>query len=89
MFTKEDDINKKILLVKTILNHIYEILTLFKPLMERMIKMEEAKEFKKNGTFDRAASLFGEISDLCKKIENGSIRVIGEPLFDPEEVYNK
>ena len=72
MFTKEDDINKKILLVKTILNHIYEILTLFKPLMDRMIKMDEAKEFKKNGTFDRAASLFGEISDLCKEIENES-----------------
>jgi len=34
--------------------------------------MEEAKEFKKNGTFDRAAFLFGEISDLCKEIEHGS-----------------
>jgi len=72
MFIKEDEINKKILLVKDILNHIYEILTLFKPLMDRMIKMEEAKEFKKNGTFDRAAFLFGEISDLCKEIENSS-----------------
>ena len=40
--------------------------------MDKMIKMEEAKEFKKNGTFNRAAFLFGEISDLCKEIENGS-----------------
>ena len=70
--TKENEINKKILLVKNILNHIYEILILFKPLMDKMIKMEEAKEFKKNGTFNRAAFLFGEISDLCKEIENGS-----------------
>ena len=72
MLAKEDEINKKILLIKNILNHVYEILTLFKPLMDKMIKMEEAKEFKKNGTFNRAAFLFGEISDLCKEIENGS-----------------
>lgn len=72
MLTREDDINKKIKLTKEILNHVYEILTLFKPLMDKMIKMEESKEFKKNGTFDRAAYLFGEISDLCKEIENGS-----------------
>ncbi len=69
MLSKEDEINNKIKLTKEILNHIYEILTLFRPLMDKMIKMEEANEFKKNGTFDRAAYLFGEISDLCKEIE--------------------
>ena len=72
MLKEEDDINKKIILVKNILNHIYEILKLFKPLMDKVIKMEEAKEFKKNGNFDRAAFLFGEISDLCKEIEKNS-----------------
>lgn len=70
MITREDDIDKKIKLTKEILDHVYEILTLFKPLMDKMIKMEGAKEFKKNGTFNRAAYLFGEISDLCKEIEN-------------------
>jgi len=73
MLIREDDINKKIILTKEILNHIYEILTLFKPLMNKMIKMEEAKEFKKNGTFNRAAFLFGEISNLCKEIEDSSL----------------
>jgi hypothetical protein len=72
MLTKEDDINNKIRLTKEILKHVYEILTLFKPLMDKMIKMEEAKEFKKDGTFNKAAYLFGEISDLCKEIENKS-----------------
>ena len=72
MLSKEDEINKKIVLVKNILNHIYEILTLFKPLMDKLIKMEEANDFKKDGTFDRAAYLFGEISDLCKEIESNS-----------------
>lgn len=70
MHTREDEINKKIKLTNDILNHVYEILTLFKPIMNKMIKMEEAKEFKKNGTFNKAAFLFGQISDLCKEIEN-------------------
>ncbi len=72
MLSKEDDINNKIKLTNDILNHVYEILTLFKPLMDKMIEMEESKEFKKNGTFDRAAYLFGKISDLCKEIESSS-----------------
>lgn len=73
MLTKEDEINKKIKLTTEILNHVFEILTLFKPMMNKIIKMEEAKEFEKNGTFNRAALLFGQISDLCKKIENISL----------------
>jgi phosphoribosyl-AMP cyclohydrolase len=36
-----------------------------------------------------AACHTGHRSCFYKKIETGSIRVIGEPLFDPEEVYNK
>ena len=73
MLTKEDDINKKIQIIKDILDNVYEILTLFKPLMDKMLKMDEAKQYKIDGTFERAASLFGEISDLCKEIENNSL----------------
>ncbi|MFW9825794.1 MAG: hypothetical protein ACFFE4_22835 [Candidatus Thorarchaeota archaeon] len=73
MLSKEDDINKKIQIVKNILNNVYEILSLFKPLMDKMIHMEEANEYKANGTFEKAASLFGEISDLCKEIENSCL----------------
>lgn len=36
-----------------------------------------------------AACHTGHRSCFYKKIENGSIREIGEPIFDPEEVYNK
>ena len=36
-----------------------------------------------------AACHTGHRSCFYKKIENGSIRVVGEPLFDPEEVYDK
>lgn len=73
MLTKEDDINNKIQIVKNILDNVYEILTIFKPLMDKMLKMDEANQYKVNGTFKRAASLFGEISDLCREIENHSL----------------
>ena len=36
-----------------------------------------------------AACHTGHRSCFYKKIENGSIRVIGEPMFDPREVYDK
>jgi phosphoribosyl-AMP cyclohydrolase len=36
-----------------------------------------------------AACHTGHRSCFFKKIENGSMREIGEPIFNPEEVYNK
>ena len=36
-----------------------------------------------------AACHTGHRSCFYKKIDNGAIRVVGEPLFDPKEVYNK
>ncbi len=60
---------RKILLVKNILNDVYEIIALFRPLLELSMEMEEAQIYKKNGTFERVASLFGEIADNCKELE--------------------
>ena len=65
-------INRKFLLMKDILKNVYEILELFKPLLEVMLKMEEDEQYKKNGVFEKTASLFGEISVLCREIENDS-----------------
>jgi len=67
------DINKKIQLVKKVLDDVYEILKLFGPLMTQMLELEEAKKYKKDGTFEKAAFLFGEISQHCKEIEGISI----------------
>jgi len=36
-----------------------------------------------------AACHTGYRSCFYKKVENGSVTVIGEPIFDPEEVYGK
>jgi len=32
--------------------------------------MEESEQYQRNGVFQKAASLFGEISTLCKEIED-------------------
>ncbi|MFX1365715.1 MAG: hypothetical protein ACFFCE_16440 [Promethearchaeota archaeon] len=69
MITNEDEINKKIKLTSKILSNVHEILELFKPLLIKMINMPEAEDYKKNGNFLRAASLFSKISDLCEEIE--------------------
>ena len=73
MNIKKDDINKKIHLVKKVLNHVYEIFLLFGPLLDKIIKLEEAKKHGDDGTFKKAASLFGEVSNLCNEIENSSL----------------
>ena len=72
MLTREDEINKKIQLTKKILDNVYEILELFRPLLSKMAKMPEAEVYKKNGAFEKAASLFGNISNLCEEIEDKS-----------------
>jgi phosphoribosyl-AMP cyclohydrolase len=36
-----------------------------------------------------AACHTGHRSCFYKKVENGTIRIIGEPVFDPKEVYDK
>jgi phosphoribosyl-AMP cyclohydrolase len=36
-----------------------------------------------------AACHTGHRSCFYKKIEDGSIRIMGEPIFNPKEVYNK
>ena len=36
-----------------------------------------------------AACHTGHRSCFHKKIESGTIRIVGEPVFDPKEVYNK
>lgn len=63
------DMGRKILLVKNILNEVYEIIELFSPLLELSMELEEAQIYKKNGTFERVASLFGEIAENCKELE--------------------
>ena len=58
----ENDLNRKLLILKKTLRNIEEIFILFKPLFEKIINLKESDEFVKDGSFHRAASLFREIS---------------------------
>lgn len=65
----EVDTEKKIQMVKTILDDVYEIMITFQPILEEMIKSDEAKKYREDGTFTKAASLFGNIAKKCKELE--------------------
>ncbi len=67
--SEDPEMGRKILLVKNILNEVYEIMELFSPLIELSMELEEAQIYKKNGTLERVASLFGEIANNCKELE--------------------
>jgi hypothetical protein len=69
---ENSEIEKKVIIVKDILNNVYQIMALFKPMLELMLETEEAKLFQKNGTFEKMAFLFGKITDYCKELENPS-----------------
>ncbi|MFX1393713.1 MAG: hypothetical protein ACFFAH_09065 [Promethearchaeota archaeon] len=62
------EITQKIHLVKKILNNVFEILILFRPIIDQMKISDEFKQYYKNGTLEKVASLFGEISNQSKKI---------------------
>ena len=48
--SEDPEMGRKILLVKNILNEVYEIMELFSPLIELSMELEEAQIYKKNGT---------------------------------------
>ncbi|MFX1260397.1 MAG: hypothetical protein ACFFAN_21315 [Promethearchaeota archaeon] len=61
-------IAQKLKVIKNILENISEILMLLKPLIEKVLLLEEAKDYRKSETFERAAMLFGDISVQCKEL---------------------
>ncbi|MFX1313845.1 MAG: hypothetical protein ACFFHD_14745 [Promethearchaeota archaeon] len=72
MSIRDNTINKKIHLIKYILKDLYEIMKLLKPLFDQIFEMNESTQYIKNGIFSKTASLFGEISLLCKEIQDES-----------------
>ena len=65
----EVDADKKIQMVKMILDDVYEIMINFKPLIEEMIKLDEVQIYREDGTLIKIASLFGSIAKKCKELE--------------------
>ncbi len=73
-------LNKKIKTIRDILDSLVQIFILLDPLLNKMLLMEEAEIFYKNGTFKKAIQLFGDISLQCKEL--------GYPSIPPEVLKN-
>ena len=65
---ENEDIDLKLKLVKNILKNVERIFILFKPLLQEMMKLEEARKFAEDGTFNHAQSLFDEINKDCMEL---------------------
>ena len=65
----EVDIDKKIHIVKAILDDVYDIMITIKPVIEQMTELDDARKYREDGTFFKAASLFGSIAKKCQELE--------------------
>ena len=66
-------LNNKIKAIRNILDSLGQIFILLDPLLNKMLVMEEAKKYTKNGIFKKAIQLFSDISLQCKELGNPSI----------------
>jgi phosphoribosyl-AMP cyclohydrolase len=57
--------------------------------VEQLIDCDEDTVLLKVEQLGGAACHTGHRSCFYKKVEDGSIRIMGEPIFDPREVYDK
>ena len=77
MKTKEkenDELNvgKNYYVINNILNNVHQIFLLLQPIIDRMIVLKDSEILSKLENLKKAALLFGEISKLCKEIENNN-----------------
>ena len=77
MKTKEkenDELNvgKNYYVINNILNNVHQIFLLLQPIIDRMIVLKDSEILSKLENLKKAALLFGEISELCKEIENNN-----------------
>ncbi len=62
------EINKKMALVKKILNNVYELLAIFNPIIDQMKISKDFQHFYHDGTVKKMATTFGKISENSKEI---------------------
>lgn len=63
-----NDINKKMKLVKGILDDVYELLYLFNPIVDKIKISKDFQHFFHDGTIEKMAAIFGKISENSKEI---------------------
>ena len=62
------EINKKMNLIKQILNNVYELLSLFNPIIDQIKISKDFKRFYQDGTIEKMANTFGKISEHSREI---------------------
>ena len=62
------EINKKMALVKKILNNVYELLALLNPIIDQMKISKDFQHFYHDGTVKKMANTFGKISEHSREI---------------------
>ena len=62
------DMNKKLRLVKGILDDVYELLYLFNPVIDKIKISKDFQRFFHDGTIEKMANIFGKISENSKEI---------------------
>ncbi|HEA71207.1 hypothetical protein LCGC14_0492080 [marine sediment metagenome] len=72
----ELNINEKIKAIRNILNSLEQVLIILSPLLDKILLMEEANLYHKNGSFKTVIELFDNISKESKKLSS--------PLFNSE-----
>ena len=63
------NINERLLIVKTILDDVHELMVKLKPIFKEISNLDETRRFREDGTFNKAAILCGNIAKKCKKLE--------------------
>jgi len=63
-------VSSKLKIVANILESLKEIFLLLNPLIKKILSMEEAEQYHKNGTLKRVEKLFDNISKQCRSITN-------------------
>jgi hypothetical protein len=55
-------------IINNILEDLHKLFAVLRPLIEKMIELEEFQEFYEDGTFGKIHNIFKSISDESKKI---------------------
>ena len=69
----ELSIKTKLKIIANILDSLSEILVLMNPLIDKILSLEEAEFYHRNGTFKQMENLFDNISNQSRKLIKSSI----------------
>jgi hypothetical protein len=69
MKNEEKKFEEKLYIMNKILDDVHDIFVLIQPLLEELLKVEEAKRPEYIKKLNKSAKLFKEIASLCKELE--------------------